>query len=289
MSRLLRKASELPDWFDRSNYDAAAYLDAAGWYEQLSVRRVISYMVNDWPHPSQNVIDAISVVRKSPIVDVMQLDREMAVCYFMGGALWELKNKTLRYSYGVHLATVRELYLTERGIYDSKRDYARGFFAQIFDDDDFFDRKEIKYKHQDWIDEPVDNVSLSRDHQITLQANLNLPDGVLIEQFEQLLKRERRSRTPRVRQPRPSSRRPNFANWISFAVLPYLDLRNWADQNNVSIPNRVMADAIFPAGEGGEEVVRKTTAPLAKELLTDKHLELLSSLAAQEIAEGNDA
>ena len=50
-----------------------------------------------------------------------------------------------------------------------------------------------------------------------------------------------------------------------------------------------MADAIFLPGEGGEEVVRKTTAKLARELLTLKHLETLAALAAQEIAERNPA
>ena len=53
------------------------------------------------------------------------------------------------------------------------------------------------------------------------------------------------------------------------------------------IPNRVVADAIFRLGEGGEEVVRKTTQKLASLVLTDSHLQLLASIAAQEIVERN--
>ena len=39
--------------------------------------------------------------------------------------------------------------------------------------------------------------------------------------------------------------------------------------------------------EGGEEVVRKTTQKLASLVLTDSHLQLLASIAAQEIVERN--
>lgn len=84
-------------------------------------------------------------------------------------------------------------------------------------------------------------------------------------------------------------RKPDFADWNRFGVLPYLDLRIWGQETGTRISNRVMADAIFLPGEGGEEVVRKTTAKLARELLTLKHLETLAALAAQEIAERNPA
>ncbi len=37
----------------------------------------------------------------------------------------------------------------------------------------------------------------------------------------------------------------------------------------------VIADAIYPIGEGGEETVRKTTAPLANSLIHNNNLRLL--------------
>ena len=48
-----------------------------------------------------------------------------------------------------------------------------------------------------------------------------------------------------------------------------------------------MADAIFPQGEGGEEVVRKTTKPLAESVLGKGFLEKLEAIAAHEKAERN--
>jgi Family of unknown function (DUF6387) len=67
--------------------------------------------------------------------------------------------------------------------------------------------------------------------------------------------------------------------------LPYADLLIWAKENKVKIPNRVFADAIFPQGEGGEEVVRKTTRPLAKRVLGSLNMEILEARAASELAE----
>jgi hypothetical protein len=48
-----------------------------------------------------------------------------------------------------------------------------------------------------------------------------------------------------------------------------------------------MADAIFPPGEGGEEIVRKTTSKIAKELMADGNLKFLAALASQRIVEAN--
>lgn len=107
-------------------------------------------------------------------------------------------------------------------------------------------------------------------------------------QFERLLN-DLRSTLRRKSIVTKNWRKPDFADWNRFGVLPYLDLRIWGQETGTRISNRVMADAIFLPGEGGEEVVRKTTAKLARELLTLKHLETLAALAAQEIAERNPA
>jgi hypothetical protein len=55
--------------------------------------------------------------------------------------------------------------------------------------------------------------------------------------------------------------------------------------NKVKIPNRVFADAIFPLGEGGEEVVRKTTRPLAMRVMGKLNVEILKARAASQLAE----
>lgn len=107
---------------------------------------------------------------------------------------------------------------------------------------------------------------------------------MLIEQFKQLLPALRVSEENSQNAERVY-RRPDSASWIYFGVLPYLDLKLWAQVEGVQIPNRVFADAIFPPGEGGEEVVRKTTSKIADQVLTATYLQELAAIAALEIAE----
>jgi len=53
-------------------------------------------------------------------------------------------------------------------------------------------------------------------------------------------------------------------------VLPYCDLSIWANYENVTIPQRVMADAIFIDGEKGEESIRRVTVPLVALLMENE-------------------
>ena len=69
--------------------------------------------------------------------------------------------------------------------------------------------------------------------------------------------------------------------------MPYLDLKIWEIESKKSIPNSVMANAIFPPHEGGEESVRKTTQKIYKEILSFDYLMYLGDYAANEIAERN--
>jgi hypothetical protein len=75
---------------------------------------------------------------------------------------------------------------------------------------------------------------------------------------------------------------PDFNEWIRIGILPYLDLKIWEMQENVSIPNRVMADAIFTDEISGEETVRKTTDKLACQVLEGDILKELAVLYGTE-------
>lgn len=293
MAKRIKHVSDLPQWFNLEKYKASSALDSSGWYEQLSVRRDLigligsprweSWQANGPPKTGRQTMRALALVRDMPIVDVAKNDLLRA--YFYGGAMQELKTCDLRYSFGVHLTTVRNLYLTEGHIERDKRTHARGFFAQIFNDENSL-AYPLVYKHVDWIDEPVDNIGYSGGFAVNLRVNMLLPDKVLVEQFKRVLN-ELRSPLQRAGISIANTQKPDFSDWVRFGVLPYLDLQIWQREVGVKIPNRVMADAIFLPGEGGEEVVRKTTAKFAKELLTRKHLETLAALAAHEIAERN--
>jgi len=296
MAKSIKNVSELPKWFSLEKYNTAKFLDATGWYEQLSVRRDLFTLVGSprwrgWqgdapPKTGKQSMTALELIRAMPIVNIE--NNTLLAAYFFSGAIRELKSQNPRYSFGVHLTTVRNLYLTENNIEEDKRTHARGFFEQIFSNDflDFEKPLAMKYKCKDWIDEPVDGIVNNINFDLNVTVNMLLPDKVLIEQFKQLL-RQNRDQLTRVGCVIENTEKPNFSAWCEHGVLPYLDLQIWQRETELKIPNRVMADAIFPPGEGGEEKIRKTTKELAANLMTRKHLETLAALAAQEIAEQN--
>lgn len=127
-----------------------------------------------------------------------------------------------------------------------------------------------------------------------IRINWTLPDTTLIEHFKQFLKLHRPAESWQdgddefAYSIKKFNRKPNFDDWCRFGILPYLDLQLWALETDNHIPYRVMADAIYLPGEGGEENVRKTTAPLADMLMTETALDVLASQAALEIAEKNN-
>ena len=112
-------------------------------------------------------------------------------------------------------------------------------------------------------------------------VNLNIPDRLLIKEFKRFLKsrQEGGNGTPKKKR----YRAPNFDELHKFGVLPYVDLQLWCLQENSEITNRVFANAIFPPGKGGEEVVRKTTKKLANHWM--QHLDIVLAEAANAVLE----
>lgn len=280
---IIKHIKELPTWFKLEKYEAAKKLDAVGWYEQLLVRHAIKTFLKS------NISDVIKtqfqLLQKSPIV---YIDEDCVFGqFFLSDKLFELKTKKPNYSLGVHKLTVHELYLIENNIEEEKRTYARNYFRNRFNmflipPLDY----PVKYPFKPWIDEPIDGIRRTLDNDVHVRVDLGLPDKVLIEQFKQMLESIRKPLL-KVGVSVENKQRPDFEGWAKFGILPYVDLTIWAEIEGVTIPNRVMADAIFLVGEGGEEVVRKTTQKLAEEMLTESHLNKLAALAAYKIAERN--
>lgn len=146
--------------------------------------------------------------------------------------------------------------------------------------------------YEPWIKEPVQNSvrqEIKDQHDFTgidpVIVDLNFPDKILIENFKlHLAARRAESNTEHLSR---HGRQCNFLDWIHYGVLPYLDLKLWELENDIKIPHRVIADAIYPRGEGGEETVRKTTIPLATYLSENIPPQLFAH-AATELAEQNN-
>lgn len=312
-SNEVRSKSELPKWFVLEKYSGAKAFGSEEWLSQLAVRRVLLSAVGmpSWNQAeigSQRIYGDLELIRSSPLIDEKSLKSILRVassCY-------------LSVSFGVSRMTVGDLYFEANTLTEEQRNQGREAFESVASVNsklfrDFFNNKGTLFRFNDAALSPDDLISLSvgasshgtesarsRSGVVVgiaptvphkrvyksalikpvgtyLNIDLSLPDKLLIDQFSVLLKE--------LRMARPCPKINNFNAWVRSAVLPYLDLEIWAKETGVLITNKLMADAIFPNGEGGEEDVRKTTKKYAKELLSDKKLHLLASIASIELAE----
>lgn len=280
MGRRLKSASDLPAWFDLNKYADQVSLDAAGWYEQLSVRQSLLSMTRHIDDKYSRFSELVKFIRETPIIDTYS-DFKLRT-YLGNGKLHELKIKQPNFTLGIRLMTAHEFYKIDKLVGIEKSECARKLLARAYDDSDW--DQPHKFDYVDWLDSPVDSIIGSGSQEMNICINTELPDKILIKQFEQFLRLLRDLKVS-MGMPEIPWRKPDFEGWVRFAVLPYIDLTIWSYEIDIKIPNRVMADAIFPPGEGGEEVVRKTTEKLVTELLDIYHLDTLASFAAYEITE----
>lgn len=289
MANRIKHLSDLPEWYGLDKYEKAKSLDPAGWYEQLLARKRLliaggldhKKSLDGPPKTTLEVLEAelLTLVRTTPIIKLSRNDPLRAFIYSLTGKT--LLSGGPSYTRGIDLTTVRSFYRTERLIQREKRDYARKYFSRYETDEWLYPEK---YRPMDWMDGPIDAISRKYIFSLSVNVELNLlvPDNVLEEHFRELLQDIRTSLAefgPQIE----NKQRLNFELWQNYGVLPYLDLKIWESETGIKIPNRVMADAIFPVSQGGEETVRKTTAKMAKSLLTQEHLETLAAVAAQHI------
>lgn len=166
-------------------------------------------------------------------------------------------------------------------------EYARYWKNQFIEND--WESLKPPYQYESWIKEPVYN-SVSQEikdrHRFEgidpVIINLQYSDKILLENFKQYLA----VRRAELKETFPSKHKQcNFADWVRYGVLPYLDLKIWEVDTGIKIPYRVMADAIYRFGDGGEEMVRKTTIPLVNSILNGEVNSDLLAQAAIELAE----
>lgn len=268
MTRRIKHVSELPRWFNLEKYVAAKDLNITGWYQQLVIRK--SAML----HAKNINQEVFRLMRENPIINI---ENHGIFWNWFHDAQQRLSMHNPHYALGVHSLTINEFINIEDGLLSERLHYARGWKNNRSNPNPFF-----PYEH--WIDEPVYNSAKPKHYPVrAIYVNLGLPDVVLIEHFKECLARLREhTDTHHVQK---YYRKFDTHNWLKYGILPYLDLIIWGKEIDVSIPNRVMADAIYPPGIGGEETVRKTTSELASVLIDQMTLNQLGSEAALEISE----
>lgn len=72
---------------------------------------------------------------------------------------------------------------------------------------------------------------------------LALPDSFLIEGFKQYVANRRKEVKSDIQH---VFCRSDFIGWANLGILPYFDLQLWSIENNIKIPNRIFANALYP-------------------------------------------
>lgn len=116
------------------------------------------------------------------------------------------------------------------------------------------------------------------------QINYDFADDFLIENFKRCLAIARKKHKSSYH---PPYRNSDFSNWSKLGILPYLDLFMWSIEEKKHITHRVLANALYPYGDKGEETIRKTTTPLIEEILSPYSMVQLHAQATICIVEKN--
>ncbi|MDE3021834.1 MAG: hypothetical protein KGI54_08240 [Pseudomonadota bacterium] len=274
MTKSIKNASDLPGWFSLEKYKRMGTLDAAGWYNQLFIRRRC-FMDAEQGHDMSAVV---AHIRDVPIVDVSENSLFGQYFYLMFNECPLIEQSTC----GVHSLTVHELYMAEANIEASQRAQTRAFFERMLDMSPRNSEEpsaEINFDLA-FLLKPMPHVLKNPIDHVFLSVNLLLSDKVLIEQFKTHLFQLREECNANFFSQK--WRQPKFTEWVRLGILPCLDLMMWEYEAKVNLPDRVMADAIYPQGKLDEETVRKTTKPKALDLIAETTLALLARMAIHE-------
>lgn len=268
LSNAVRSISDLPGWFDLKKYEFTAQLDNAGWYEQLFAREqlflLLSFRQGGDKPPSNETLafEVASEIWSKVNISFVESNILTSICGF-NGAKSRIDSD---YAKPIHSLTYRQYLQQGDRIKGEAKEKADQWWKNI-SSVDFSSGSvylDIAYQVMEFVDLPLyfsqDRSSL---HAIA-DVDLTMPDAVLFEAFKAWLAK---TKADFYLSPPKQYRKPDLVSWRRLGVLPYIDLISWAELSGKSIPNRVMANAIFPEGEGGEETIRKTTAPLALEMI----------------------
>ncbi len=282
MTKKIKHVSELPDWFRLDNYKKAKTMSLYDWHVQLVFRKhcLTCKVVSALAEP-------IEILRKKSVISLSdhayfnlwyQIDRKINLEKFV----------MTRENPAISSLTMRNYFNIEKFLLPERKTYQPELTDCIIDVLQFAASSGITYvntsdanlaslnvPNQEWLNEPIYK-SASPDLQAEglINVNLDFSDEVLIEHFKKWLSAIRAELNMQMKI--KTIKQSDLNSWVLYGVLPYLDLKIWEREMNVSIPNRVMADAIYLSGVGGEETVRKTTAPLVKYLLSEKTLNQLA-------------
>lgn len=296
MTKKIKHVLELPCWFRLENYKKAKTMSMSDWHIQLVFRKhCLTAVVSALAEP-------IEVMRKKTLINLSD--------HYYFDLWYQIQQKITLEKYvmasdnpAISSLTMRNFFNIEKFILPERKTYQPELTDYIIDvlqaaaspkpGVTFVDTSDARFAslnvpNQEWLNEPIyKSASPELEAEGLINVNLNFSDDVLIEQFKKWLSGIRSDLNMQMKT--KNIKESDLKSWILYGVLPYIDLKIWEREAEVSISNRFMADAIYLSGVGGEETVRKTTAPLVEHLLSDNILNHLVGKISLQNPEQNPA
>lgn len=270
----IKRADQLPAWFDVRKYDALKGLDLLGWERQLQVRALLWLHLQD--KGRGQVADWFGQWLRRLTEDPILSCRDD----------WRLEQSAkVSVDAGDH-ASLRSLKLIDA--YQHYRAFAtddldQAYFQRLCDACEA-SLSGAATPAQDAVAEQaydlcLQEVGLSNEGLCTLVVDLSASDEQILADMRQWLLQVRRltgsiapvqNFTPR-----------QFETWIAVGAIPYIDLNLWARWQGCTITQNALGEALFPAERAADttERIRRTTRPKAEYLLREQTLKALSAQA----------
>lgn len=259
MAKNIDCVNDLPEWFDKNNYQGTEKFSAMEWYEQIEYRKYLITLLHIQRKRLnlQETTDT-TFTRYIGYFRGVGIEKAHIPGFFgTGGLLQYLADE----KQGVKSLTFRHLqdhasnipaYWSDPEKWFTDRSMERGADARTPKSDDPLYFGDVYPLHE------IEKYALAR-------VNLDLPDKILRDGFEKWLAN---TRTASGHKQEVTSYRPTYDRWTRYGLLPYLDLLIWQFETGIHIPARVMAAAISTY-DRGEQSFRNTLVPLVDQILGD--------------------
>ena len=285
------RVDELPDWFALDKYEDTKKYDAVDWYRALFSRQFALSIVGDTGALSKYYESTITRIREAPAL----IGAELTTADQAGAEIRIRRENNFTTMTYFDLHHLRR----EAGTVDEMNAWVQTVASEL----DCLDSQEAiseLYQLNPYLEAwngvlhglTEENLHLLKTTRVVKNSypdgtltpsthvaafvNLSAPDVVLKKAFSDWLAETRKHHNI---DPGPKL---IYTRWARYAILPYLDLKIWALETSTTIPDRVMAAAVMPRHDDGIDNLRKTTKPLARELMAS--LAQLQALAATEAA-----
>lgn len=257
-------ANELDvSWFDLSKYDELASMDLSGWHNQLEVRNLITYFIEEkYTHPElreYDYLDFFERIKENPIWRHEKEGSHSDKIPFIEAKKYPFN------SYAVQNTVASDIWFFAsedrfKNVWDSCEKY---FMENIELDDDIMDL----------INTPVNFLySGYSDNSANLTIDLTASNEQIIIDFQHWLTEYRKFTG--LKSIKNNFTNKDLANWHELSLLPYIDLTIHAAIEGKKITDSAMAELI----NQDIDRLRKTIKPKSRQLL--RH-ETLAAIEAQ--------